>query len=278
MLRLLHTTTYLSLTKPMTIKIIAVFITGLLISVIGVTMLEKGGILPRSEGDIVTPTNKSSTSGDGEYVVISDDLIPGNTLVKSVDVNTGTLLSTVEREGLIFMREEEKLARDVYLDLYDIYGAQIFKNIASSEQTHTDAAKELLERYGIEDPVTDDSRGVFADETLDNLYTELIARGKTSALEAFKVGAYIEDLDIIDLQKQIALTERADILAVYAHLERGSRNHLRAFNRQIENQSGASYVPEFLSQVAFDTIIDADTERGVMKAQRDQRGGQREIR
>ena len=36
-------------------------------------------------------------------------------------------LTDEEIESLVFMHEEEKLARDVYLTLYDLWGFQIFK-------------------------------------------------------------------------------------------------------------------------------------------------------
>jgi len=42
-------------------------------------------------------------------------------------------LSIQEKEDLQFLKEEEKLARDVYLYSYDLYGQKIFKNISNSE-------------------------------------------------------------------------------------------------------------------------------------------------
>ena len=56
-------------------------------------------------------------------------------------------LSPVEIEGILFMREEEKLARDVYLKLYDRWELPIFRNIANSEATHMEAIKTLIDRY-----------------------------------------------------------------------------------------------------------------------------------
>ena len=50
---------------------------------------------------------------------------------------TTPVLSAKEASDLIFLREEEKLARDVYLALYDAWGTPIFLNISSSEQKHT---------------------------------------------------------------------------------------------------------------------------------------------
>ena len=70
-------------------------------------------------------------------------------------------LTDSEKYWLTYMREEEKLARDVYIFLYDKWGSQIFNNISVSEQTHMDAIKTLLDRYGIPDPVADKGPGVF---------------------------------------------------------------------------------------------------------------------
>ncbi len=60
----------------------------------------------------------------------------------------------------------------------------------------------------------------------------------------------------------MSATNNPDILAVYESLQRGSRNHLRAFNRQILNESGENYSPEFISSDDFSTILSKGVERG----------------
>jgi len=100
-------------------------------------------------------------------------------------------LTADEKEGLVIMREEEKLARDVYLTLYNKWGLSIFRNIASSEQTHTDSIRYLIERYNLTDPVTDETIGVFTNQTFQDLYTALVKQGEQSLIEALKVGATI---------------------------------------------------------------------------------------
>lgn len=170
-------------------------------------------------------------------------------------------ISALEETNLLLMREEEKLARDVYLTLYDTWGTQIFSNIAKSEQKHTDAVKALLDKYSIADPVRDDTIGVFTSPTLQNLYNELVAKGNTSLVDAFQVGLTIEDLDIYDLQEALRDTDNEDITKVYESLEKGSRNHLRAFNRQLE-QNGGTYSAQFLSQGEVDAIATSAQEKG----------------
>jgi hypothetical protein len=170
-------------------------------------------------------------------------------------------ISNEEQAGLIFMREEEKLARDVYSVLYDKWGLQIFSNIAQSEQTHTEAVRTILTKYNIADPVTDDTIGVFVNSDLQKLYTDLTTRGTVSLEEALTIGALIEDLDISDLQKQIALTDNDDIKLVYENLMRGSRNHLRAFTSQLSSR-GKTYTPQHITQSEFDAIIASSQETG----------------
>ncbi len=117
---------------------------------------------------------------------------------------SGTVvLSARKQADLLYMREEEKVARDVYLTLYQVWRLPVFSTIATSEQQHMDAVGNLINAYGLPDPVGSNSIGVFTDLRLQTLYDQLVARGKTSALEALKVGRVIEETDMIDLQTAI---------------------------------------------------------------------------
>ncbi len=172
-------------------------------------------------------------------------------------------LTSAEEEGLIFMREEEKLARDVYLHFSDKYGVRIFSNIAKSEGVHMAALKMLLDKYNLEDPILDDAVGSFQNEKLAGLYTQLTEAGDVSLVEALKIGLTIEDLDIYDLMEftDNVNAESKDIIFVYNNLTRGSRNHLRAYNR-LTLRNGGTYEAQFITQDLFDTIISASHERG----------------
>lgn len=172
-------------------------------------------------------------------------------------------ISEDEKEGLLFMREEEKLARDVYITLYEKWGLPIFTNISQSEQSHTEAVRTVLVKYAIEDPVTDEASGKFTNTDLATLYRDLLAEGERSEMDALKVGAYIEDLDIKDLQTRIAQTDNDDIRLVYENLMKGSRNHLRAFVSQIESRGGV-YVPRHISKEEFDVIVSSPRETGAV--------------
>ncbi|MBX7132737.1 MAG: DUF2202 domain-containing protein [Fimbriimonadaceae bacterium] len=178
----------------------------------------------------------------------------------TAQVGGESTLSQAETEGLKFMREEEKLARDVYHFLAEKWGDRPFGNIAQSEQTHMDAVKTLLDRHAIADPASP-KPGDFNNPDLQKLYDDFVKRGRTSRIEALKVGATIEDLDLYDLARWQEKTTASDVRQVFSNLERGSRNHLRSFVSVMRRQ-GVTYKPQFLTQAEFDKIIDSPMERG----------------
>ncbi|MBN2638569.1 MAG: DUF2202 domain-containing protein [Bacteroidales bacterium] len=167
-------------------------------------------------------------------------------------------LSSADSLSLMQMREEEKMAKDVYLELYDIYGLNIFSNIASSEQTHMDEVLKLMTAYGMSDPATNE-RGVFVNQDIQNLYNSLVEKGKKSLTDALEVGAMIEDVDIYDLQNFIASTNNTEIKTLYSFLNCGSRNHMRAFTSQL-NGYGIEYVPQYISEDEYEAIINSNRE------------------
>jgi hypothetical protein len=168
-------------------------------------------------------------------------------------------LSADEAAALLDMREEEKLAHDVYVTFYAQWSLPIFQNISQSEQIHTDSIKTLLDRYGLTDPASSEI-GIFINPDLQALYNNLIARGSQSLAEALRVGAAIEEIDILDLQTHLAETDNADIQQVYNNLMNGSYNHLRAFVSTLNKQSGETYQPQYLSIEVYEDIINANTQ------------------
>ena len=142
-------------------------------------------------------------------------------------------ISLTERDGLIYMRLEEKLARDVYLTLGKTYKQKMFVKIPESEQRHMDAVKVLLDKYEIPDPVVDDVIGAFTNADFKKLFDDLVAKGQTSFKDAMLVGIEIEEMDIKDLVESIEQTDNPDIKGVYENLKRGSENHLRAFTKHL---------------------------------------------
>ena len=196
-----------------------------------------------------------------ETTIDKSDFIDSSLLISEMEASE---LSDSEISGLLLMREEEKLAHDVYRTLGDKWSVKIFNNIADSEQTHTEAVKDLLDLYDIDDPVKNSEIGVFENEELAKLYNDLVSEGEKSLLDALKVGATVEDLDIKDLNDLMAETENEAILAVYKNLVKGSRNHLRSFNKQIE-RNGGSYEAQFISDSELSAILSSNQERGYVQ-------------
>ena len=184
-----------------------------------------------------------------------------------------------EATHLVFMREEEKLARDVYTKLGMLYpDSVVFGQIDDSEQRHTDAVKAMLEQYGEEDPSTNDNLGVFTGEAFGDYFSEkyeyLVNRAAVSELDALYVGAFIEELDMQDIRQcpqviveqdngiddttqcGLVYTDQPDIISLYGHLLEGSANHLEGYVRAIESIIGeGAYTAQVLSQDAVDELL-----------------------
>jgi hypothetical protein len=163
-----------------------------------------------------------------------------------------TSISQTERDGLVLMREEEKLAGDVYAYFYTKYGLRPFTNINKSEVQHSGAVLRLLTYFGIPDPALTEA-GKFSNPDIQGLYNKLTADG-TTAENALAVGAFIEEYDIADLRKLIAETQNADIKMLYTNLLNGSYNHIKAFTRVLAGR-GVTYTPQILSVDELNEIL-----------------------
>ena len=141
-------------------------------------------------------------------------------------------LTEEEIAHIIYIREEEKLARDVYLTLYQSYETSIFDNIGESEQRHMDAMKRLIDKYELDDPVEDDAVGKFTNQVFTDLYYGLVEKGKVDYCEALQVGIDIEVLDISDTEIALSDVMAQDVNRVLNNLLNGSYNHLNAFTSQ----------------------------------------------
>jgi len=167
--------------------------------------------------------------------------------------STNTInLSDTDREALLFMLEEEKLARDTYEFLDLEWGLIQFANIKISEQSHMDAIITLLERS--KTPFTILPYGEFEDDHLQDYYNQFVENGQLSQANALQIGATIEDLDIVDLQEFINDAESPSVIKVFESLKCGSGNHLRSFVSSIE-LLGDTYTIQFLTEEEYNLII-----------------------
>jgi len=186
----------------------------------------------------------------------------------SAQTDTPEDLSEAERATLLRMAAEEKLAHDVYLALYEKWDTAPFQRIARSETHHFNQMSALLGDYGISSDLDQLAEGEFGDPEFDQLYDDLVARGSESEEEALRVGAYIEELDILDLEKAIAESTHADVQRAYRRLLMGSTMHLNAFVRGLENLTNEVYEPQVMTPEKLETY---QTGRGPMRGCRGRR-------
>lgn len=200
----------------------------------------------------------ASCSEDDILPIQSEDNLESATISKVV----ASTLNEEQEQLLLFIFEEEKMARDVYRYLFEKWGANVFSNIILSEQTHKDAMEQLLNTYGVE--YTDnDITGEFVNEEIQNLYDGLTATGDESLVAALNVGMFIEDFDIDDLSESMTFFENKDVTTVLTNLIKGSKNHLKAFyNNQLQLNPDYSYEPEFISEELYQEIIAAPAQGG----------------
>lgn len=167
--------------------------------------------------------NQSTVTAVSDH---ADVVVPSDAVLKTTSDETS--------DKLLYLVEEEKLAHDVYMALYNLYGVRVFSNISASETRHEESVLSLLDARGITDPRSSEP-GVFRDQDLQKLYDTLMARGRTSVSEAYAVGVLIEQTDIADLDETLSSLDPAqtDIKTVVESLKRGSENHLRAFSRKV---------------------------------------------
>lgn len=177
---------------------------------------------------------------------------------ETLNQNNTEFLSEEDKKALLFMLEEEKLARDTYTYLNNLWSINQFKNIKNSEQTHMDAVEKLLIKYNIDYTIL--PVGQFENKELQDFYNQFKIDGSVSKENAFQIGATIEDLDIVDLQEFIAATSNTTLIDVFENLVCGSRNHLRSFVKGVTN-SGSVYTPQFLTQEEYNSIITSSQEQ-----------------
>lgn len=189
-----------------------------------------------------------------EPITGEESAVLSETLKAQILSDTATLLPE-EVEGLMLMREEEKMAHDVYSSFYDKFGLRVFANIANSESKHMEAVLWLINSYKLTDPASNEL-GVFENADIQNLYNKFMAEG-VNEVEALKIGAFIEEYDIADLEKLISETGNMYIVRVYTNLLNGSKNHLRAFVKNLSS-GNVVYQPSVLSQTEYAEIIGAN--------------------
>jgi len=149
---------------------------------------------------------------------------------------TKTVTLTDEQlDTLVFIYQEEKVARDTYITLGEMYSNQtVFANIQLSEQEHIDKAEGLCDTYGADTSgINEQQVGEFVVPVLQELYDTLVAQGSQSELSALMVGEYVEITDIDDLE-HAEIGMPSDVVNTYENLKEGSLSHLAGFRDAID--------------------------------------------
>lgn len=197
-----------------------------------------------------------------------------NTLIKTMPLLIGMSMSysympnanaaplvSMEQQSIRNLLDEDKLARDLYISLGQKWNLMPFQNIPNSEQMHMDSLKQLIQNYTKQNPIANNKVGKFTNPEVQKLYNQLLVYGLQSPQQALQVGGWVEETDIADLKKAAAETQDSQSLAVYDDLLRGSRNHLRAFARQL-GMLGVEYQAQVLPESEVQTILSSPQEQG----------------
>ena len=171
---------------------------------------------------------------------------------KATAIKAATL-SPSEIEGVLFIWEEEKAARDLYTSLYEKNNLSIFLDLARSEQSHMDQVKAVMDQYGLLTPGKDE-KGVFWNQTLQKIHDQLLAEGLQSKEDALKSAATFEEISTTDLEKELLSTETEDVRIVYQGLLAGSKKHLRSYVADLKDL-GIKYTPRYIERAKFEEIV-----------------------
>lgn len=173
-------------------------------------------------------------------------------LEKSALLPTDSLTPS-EIEGLMYLREEEKMAHDLYRAYFLDNNLHIFKKIALAERKHMKATRRLINFYGLTDPAIQ-AAGQFSDTTIQAMYDALLADGLVSPEDALNSAAYVEESDILDLMNELSATSNTNLIFVYSKLLNGSKRHLKGLVHILDNY-GIVYQPQLLDSTLYNDII-----------------------
>lgn len=190
--------------------------------------------------------------------VLALGALPGCRSKNTTSTSTAGVTQDEASQGVKYIYEVEKVARDVYLYFYDKWGTPVQNVVSNSEQNHMDIMKEIIDQYSLGDPAKGNGYGKFSNSDLQQLYNDLIKRGSSSEVDALSTSAMIEEFDILEIRKLTTNLTKNDFISAYDKLMTGSENHLEIFTTKLK-EKGVAYKPQYLSQQDYDKIIAAWT-------------------
>lgn len=190
-------------------------------------------------------TTKSFSYENTSNIKASIDTSSKTIIFTSTIATSSSTLSNEQKYALAFMWHEEKMAYDIYNELYKINPAQQLKNIANnSEIKHIGFVQDLVKKYDInitnlKDYAVNYSQvelealpvGKFAIEPIQKLYDTLYEKGIKTMQDTFEVGCMVEVTDVNDLNEFIAKSgAMTDIIDTFTILRDDSYTHYWAFD------------------------------------------------
>lgn len=163
-----------------------------------------------------------------------------------------------DKNSLVYFREEEKLAADAFDYFYEMWTNKLFLTFKNSETKHECRFRELLDYYGIEDPVKEYGRGEFGSDSLEYYYVSIISFGSKSLLHSFLAGAEIEEKTVYELGNAIKVIDNENLTEVYKTHKISSEGYLRVFAAKLKDNS-IIYKPKFMTEDSYNKIINGES-------------------
>lgn len=219
--------------------------------ILGIWMLAAIFFGTSCSGGIAGTEEVTNEPGEAEIAASIDDELKNAELAANC-VISGTVTGD-EAAGILFMYEEEKMARDVYAAFYALYKIPVFNNISRSENVHKRAVGNLVTAFGLKYEGSD-TPGEFVNPQIARLYGELIAMGEKSLIDALKAGALVEETDILDLKHELKTVTNPSVKRVFTNILAGSETHLRAFVFHLKFRK-VEYTPVLIEDMAYYNAI-----------------------
>jgi len=175
------------------------------------------------------------------------------TKMKSINLDDYNLtaLDDNQKYSLAYMWNEERLAQDLYLNLYNVNSdaIQLYNIALKSEAYHIELVENLVKAYDLnitnlvdytqnysEAELKAMPAGTYGVTAIQDLYNTLYNNGAASVQASLEVGCMVEVTDIDDLDKYIIdAKENQALIDTFNLLKDGSYSHYWAFDRALKN-------------------------------------------
>ena len=196
----------------------------------------------------IIPANKGAWVYSSNNITILENGQQNQNNLSPTDLN----LTDEQKYAIAYMWNDEKMAHDLYLALYNKFPNQnVLYNIATkAESTHELTVENLAQAYDInitnyqngygehysQNDLDKYGAGEFFIPAVQQTYDTLYNQGSKSEIDALKVGCMVEVVDVDDLNKYLdVVKDKPDIVNAFENLRSGSYNHYWAFDTALKN-------------------------------------------